>query len=280
VQNHAVEITLRYFRDPACYCDINRRPGRRPQLAKVSHVRDGSARRRVLHLGEALAKLLTEKLAIAVDPSSTQGSVHNIKLIESGGAQLGMITMGIGLQGWNGTGDWTSGKSFRNMRALFPMYDAPFQATGLKRSGITDFAQLDGKRIGGGTRAGSGGTYMPAILKVLGISAEITYGSFNDMATELLAGDIDAFLSLLGIPVPAAQDVEAKEPITLLTLSPQQIETIRKAMPEFSPSKIPAGTYRSPDKDYVTIGVYTFAIGRADLPDDLVYQLVKVVFDN
>ena len=51
-------------------------------------------------------------------------------------------------------------------------------------------------------------------------------------------------------------------------------------MPEFSPSKIAAGTYRSLDKDYVTIGMYNFAIGRADLPDDLVYQLVKAVFDN
>jgi hypothetical protein len=26
--------------------------------------------------------------------------------------------------------------------------------------------------------------------------------------------------------------------------------------------------------------VYNFAIGRADLPDDLVYQLVKAVFEN
>ena len=104
--------------------------------------------------GEALAQVLTEKLAIAVSPSPTQGSVHNIKLIESGGAQLGMITMGIGLQGWNGTGDWTGGKSFRNIRALFPMYDAPFQVVVLRRSGIATLDQLENKRIGGGTRAG------------------------------------------------------------------------------------------------------------------------------
>jgi uncharacterized protein len=34
------------------------------------------------------------------------------------------------------------------------------------------------------------------------------------------------------------------------------------------------------DKDYVTVGVPNFVIGRADLPDDLVYQLVKAVFEN
>ena len=72
----------------------------------------------------------------------------------------------------------------------------------------------------------------------------------------------------------------AKEPVTFISLSSEQIEAIRKAMPEFSPSKIAAGTYRSLDKDYVTIGMYNFGIGRADLPDDLVYQLVKAVFEN
>src|SRR5271169_4589481 len=97
--------------------------------------------------GEALAKILTDKLGITVNPLPTQGPVHNVKLLDSGGAQLGLTTMGVALQGWNGTGDWTNGKSFRNMRALFPMYDTPFQAVVLQKSGITTLAQLEKKRI-------------------------------------------------------------------------------------------------------------------------------------
>jgi uncharacterized protein len=58
------------------------------------------------------------------------------------------------------------------------------------------------------------------------------------------------------------------------------MDAIRKAMPVFGPAKIAAGTYRLLDKDYVTIGVPNFVIGRADLPDDLVYQLVKASFEN
>ena len=61
---------------------------------------------------------------------------------------------------------------------------------------------------------------------------------------------------------------------------PAQGDAIRKAMPKFSPSKIAAGTHKTQEKDYVTFGVHKFAIGRADLPDDLVYQLVKAVFEN
>ena len=60
--------------------------------------------------GDALAQILTEKLGIPVNPQPTQGTVHNVKLVDSGGAQLGMTTMGVALQGWNGTGDWTGGK--------------------------------------------------------------------------------------------------------------------------------------------------------------------------
>ena len=230
--------------------------------------------------GDALARILTEKLGIPVNPLPTQGTVHNAKLVDTGGAQLGMITMGVALEGWNGTGDWTDGKQFRNMRALFPMYDTPFQAFVLQRSGISSLAQLGHKRVAVGPKAGTGGTYVPEIFKLLGIPAEISYESFDAMATELLAGRLDAFTTLTGAPMPAAQAVEAKEPITFLGLAPEQIEVIRKALPEFSPSKIAAGTYRSLTKDDVTVGVYNFAIGRADLPDDLVYQLVKAVFEN
>ena len=230
--------------------------------------------------GEALAQILTKKLEIPVNPFPTQGPVHNVKLVESGGVQLGLTTMGVGLQGWNGTGDWTKGQKFRNMRALFPMYDTPFQFVVLQRSEISTVAQLNHKNIGVGPRAGTGGTYFPVILKVLGISADISNGSWNDMVAAFQAGKDDALLAALGAPMPALKKSEAKEPLRFITLSPEETEAIRKAMPELTPSTITAGTYSSLNKDYQTVGLYNFAIGRADLPDDLVYQLVKAVFEN
>jgi len=230
--------------------------------------------------GEALANILTEKLDVSVNPFPTQGSVHNTKLLDSGGAQLGFIAMGVGLQGWNGTGDWTNGKRFRTMRALFPMFDSPLQAVLLRRSGVSALAQLDNKRIGIGPKANALETYIRPILKVLGISAEISNGSHALMASELLAGRLDAYVTLQGAPVPSIEEAAAKEPLTFIGFSSEQMEAIRKAMPEFSPSNIAAGTYRFLDKDYSTIGMFNFAVGRADLPDDLVYQLVKAVFEN
>jgi TRAP transporter TAXI family solute receptor len=230
--------------------------------------------------GEAVTQILSESLKITVNHLPTQGPVHNVKLVESGDAQLGMITMGVGLQGWNGAADWTSGQRYRKMRALFPMYDTPFQVVVLQRSGISALAQLEQKRVGVGPRAGTGGTYVPVIMKILGISTQISNGSFADMASELFAGRHDAIVTLTGAPLPAIQEAGKKEPITFIGLSSEQRDTIRKALPEFSNSTIPAGTYPTLDKDYMTLGVYNFAIGRADLPDELIYQLVKAIHAN
>ena len=80
--------------------------------------------------------------------------------------------------------------------------------------------------------------------------------------------------------MPAIEEAAAKEPLALVSPSPEQMEAIRKAMPEFSPAKIAAGTYRFLQTDYATVGMFNFAVGGADLPDDLVYQLVKAVFEN
>ena len=62
--------------------------------------------------------------------------------------------------------------------------------------------------------------------------------------------------------------------------TPEGYEAILKAIPELTLSEIGSGAYTSLDKTYTTVGLYTFAIGRDDLPDELVYQLVKAVFEN
>jgi len=48
------------------------------------------------------------------------------------------------------------------------------------------------------------------------------------LTTEFLAGRLDAFVPLAGV----IQEAEAKEPVTFISLSSEQIEAIRKAMPE------------------------------------------------
>lgn len=230
--------------------------------------------------GQALAKVLTESLKIEVDPLSTQGSEHNVKLIESGDAQLGLLTMGSGLQAWNGTGAWTGGHRYRKIRALFPMYDNVFSFVTLRRSGITTVAEFNNRSVCTGPRAGAQGAYVPAILKALGVSAKILNGAWDSVAADLLKGRCDALVVLAGTPSPLLKQLETKEPLTFVGLTPEQIGIIRKAMPELSVSKVGSGIYTSLDQTYTSVGLFAFAIGREDLPNDLVYQLVKAAFAN
>jgi uncharacterized protein len=222
--------------------------------------------------GEAVAQLLTEKLGVATNITPSHGSVHNVKLIEAGSAQLGLVVM---------AGDWTHEGRFQTIRALVPMYETPLHVVTLRRSGITTLAQLNKKRISPGPRATVSAEITQRILAAFGISAEMRFASFDAMAANLLEGEIDAIFVPSGAPMPAIQNVEAKEPVTLISLSPEQIDVIRTAIPALTPSKIAAGTYRSLiDKDFITVGFWNFVVGRADLPDDLVYQLVKAVFEG
>ena len=123
-------------------------------------------------VGEAMAKILTEKAKLQVVPQQTQGPNQNMILIDEKKIELAMVTMGVALQGLTGNAPWTRGKKYENVRALFPMYDTPLQCVALKKSGIESFKQLDGKTVGTGPKAGTAGTYFPLIFEVLGLKVQ------------------------------------------------------------------------------------------------------------
>jgi TRAP transporter TAXI family solute receptor len=188
--------------------------------------------------------------------------------------------MGVGLQAWKGDAEWTKQQQHRSIRALFPMYDTTFQFVVLRKSKIRTLAEMQGARVGVGPRAGTGGTYVPAMFKTLNVHAEIGNGSFADIATELVGGRFDAVILAGGAPFPAFRETESKEPLQFISLLPAEIQAVRTAMPELSLSRIPAGTYASLTADYETVGVYNFAIANANLPRTLAYAIVKTVHEN
>ena len=77
--------------------------------------------------GEGLANILTRNLDLPVTMRPSDGPTQNIELLEAGEAKLGFVTTGIALQAWSATGIWAGKKPARSMRAMFPMYDTPFQ---------------------------------------------------------------------------------------------------------------------------------------------------------
>jgi TRAP transporter TAXI family solute receptor len=166
------------------------------------------------------------------------------------------------------------------MRAIFPMYDTPFQVLALQESGIRAFADLAGKRVGVGPQGGTTATYAPDFFKALNVAATFALGEWADLAAQMHAKALDALFVGAGVPFPSFIELEARDKVRYVPLAPGEIAALRLALPELTPSRIPAGTYPSLLRHYQTVGLYNFAVARADLPSDLVYQIVKAVFDN
>lgn len=229
--------------------------------------------------GGVVASLLSEKLGVNVSTQQTQGPNQNLILVDGKKVELGMTTMGVAIHGWNGTG-WAAGKQYKDVRAVFPMYDTPFHFITQQKSGIKSVAELNGKNVGVGPKAGTCGTYFPMMFDALGAKPTVRFGGASDMGGQLGDGLLDVFAFCAGLPISAFSEIEAQRPVTFFSFTDAEIAKLKKAMPELSDSVVPKGTYKTLTQDQKTVGVYNFFIVHKDLPDDLVYEITKAVMEN
>jgi uncharacterized protein len=94
------------------------------------------------------------------------------------------------------------------------------------------------------------------------------------------SGLLDALLGTAGVPFPVITELDRTEKLRFIPLSDDEIAKLRKTMPEFTPSVVPAKSYPSLKSDYKTIGLFNFGVASKDLPDDLVYAVVKAFYAN
>jgi TRAP transporter TAXI family solute receptor len=229
--------------------------------------------------GKGLAALLTKHVGLTFFDQPTQGTTQNVLLLARHEAVLGLTTMGVALHAWNGDG-WANGNQYHSIRALFPMFDSPFQFVAPKRLHLGSLAGFAGKRIGDGPKAGTGGTYMPGIFKTLDIEVVLHNGAWEANMEQVASGELDGLAAFAGIPMPGLAQLDAKEPLEYLQPLPDQIAKVKGDFLELTPSLISAGTYPSLTTDYRTFGLFNFAIVNQDLPDDLAYKIVKAVFEH
>ncbi|MCZ8148271.1 MAG: TAXI family TRAP transporter solute-binding subunit [Roseomonas sp.] len=228
--------------------------------------------------GPAWGQLAQEATGVNISYRTTQGPNQNIVLVQRREVELGMVTMGVALQAWNGQGEWTQGNRFRDIRAMFPMYDTPFHGIALKSSGITNHAQLAGKNVGIGPRGGTPGTYYPLMLNHLGYRpAALRFGSASDMAGQLQDRLLDAFVFASGVPVPAFAEIEAQADVNYLDFTAEEIQKLTQQFPELAAGTLPMGTYRKQERPLNIVGMYNFAIVHRSMPEDLVYEMTKAV---
>ena len=209
---------------------------------------------------------------------ATEGPNENILLLDRGEIDLAMTTLGIAYDAWTGGGAWTGGARFRTIRAMFPMYESAFHGFVPAQSHIHGVEDLGGSVVGIGPRFGTGGTYVPRMLQLLGVQvAEFRFGAMASMADGLLAGSVDACLIADGPPVPAFTAAAQRLPIRVFGFTQAEVTRLVRDLPVLSPTRIPAGTYRGQEAGLACPGMFNFAICRAGLPTSLVYAVTAAV---
>ncbi len=91
---------------------------------------------------------------------------------------------------------------------------------------------------------------------------------------------MDACYFVVSVPNGALQDINVMNPVQFLEIDDAMFAKIIKAYPLYARFEIPANAYQGLAKPVKTIAVYSSILVRNDLPEDLVYQMTKVMYEE
>lgn len=230
--------------------------------------------------GNGFASYISETLGVNATGEVTGGPVQNVTLVQTGDHLMGLVTMGPAYDAWNGKSELAPGLEHKDIRALFPMYQTPFQVVALKKSGIKSVSDLKGKRVSVGPAGGTPGTYWPQFIKAVGVDATISNAGASDAAGQLADGLIDAFAFAAGVPISAFAELAASQDVVMFGFTDAELAKVQAAFPAMAPFTIPAGTYKGHDYDQKSVALWNFAIAHKDMPESLAYEITKLALEN
>jgi TRAP transporter TAXI family solute receptor len=238
-------------------------------------------------VGGAICRLMNKDrktTGIRCSTESTGGSVFNVNAIKTGELDFGMTQSDVQYNAINGIGQFQERGAVKDLRAVFSVHPEPFTVLARPDADVKAFEDFKGKRFnignpGSGTRAS-----MEELLKQMGWQD----GAFS-LASELKADEqgpalcdnkIDGFFYGVGHPSAAIQDPTTACGAKLIPLEGAAVDALVKAHPYYSYATIPGGMYANNPEPTKTYGVRATLVTSANTPDDVVYALVKAIFEN
>ena len=236
--------------------------------------------------GGAICRLMNKsrkETGIRCSVESTGGSIYNINTIRSGELEFGVAQSDWQYHAYNGTSKFKDAGPFKGLRSVFSIHAEPVTIMARKDSGIKNITDLKGKRVNiGNPGSGTRGTW-EVIEETLGwkrsdlkLAAELKSA---EQTQALCDGKIDAFFWLVGHPSGNTQEAIATCDAQLVNAVDPKITVLVADRPYYRSAIIPAGMYNN-EADIVTFGVGATFITSVDVPEKIVYLLVKAVFDN
>ena len=220
---------------------------------------------------------------IRCSAESTGGSIYNINTIRAGELEFGVAQSDWQYHAFNGTSKFADKGKFEKLRAVFSVHAEPVTIIASDGSGVKNISDLKGKRLNiGNPGSGTRGTW-EVLEKALGwqrsdlkLASEMKSAETGQAVCD---GKIDAYFWLVGHPSALTQESLATCAAHLVNATGPEIDKLVSDNPYYRTATIPAGMYNNKE-DITTFGVGATFVSSADVPDDVVYTIVKAVFEN
>lgn len=214
---------------------------------------------------------------------STGGSIANINAIKAGDMDMGVAQSDWQFHAYNGSSKF-EGEKFDKLRSVFSVHGEPFTVIARKDANIGSFQDLKGKRVNVGNPGSGQLATMEVVLDALGWTMDdFALASELKPAEQSAAlGDnkVDAIIYTVGHPNGSIQEATSTVEANIVPVEGDAIDSLIGDNPYYASATIPGGMYAGTDADVTTFGVKATFVTSADVDDDVVYTVVKAVFDN
>ena len=237
-------------------------------------------------VGQSICRLVNRDSAttgLKCTAPSTGGSIANINAIKAGDMDMGVAQSDWQFHAYNGSSQF-EGDKFDKERAVFSVHSEPFTVIARADAGIESFDDLKGKRV----NVGNPGSGQLATMEVVLAAKGWTMDDFA-LASELkpaeqaaALGDnkVDAIVYTVGHPNGSIQEAVSTVDAKLVPVQGEAIDKLVAENPFYAYASIPGGMYKGTDSEVKTFGVKATFVTSSDVDDDVVYEVVKAVFDN
>ncbi len=237
--------------------------------------------------GGAICRLVNKKRkvhGIRCSTESTGGSVFNLNTIRTGDLDMGVAQSDWQYHAYHGSSKFEDKGANKELRAIFSVHPEPFTVVARVDSGIRNFGDLKGKRVNvGNPGSGQRGT-MEVLMKASGWKMSdfelVSELKSSEQSKALCDNKIDAMVFTVGHPSGSITEATTSCDSVLVNVTGSAVDKLVAENDFYRTATIPGGMYNGNPNDIKTFGVGATFVTSTRTPADVIYQVVKAVFEN
>lgn len=234
-------------------------------------------------LGVALSQIYNKYIPDAKSTAQvSKASAENMNLLQAGRGELAFALADTVSDAYAGNAEAGFKAPLKNLRGMTATYNNYIQIVANSDSGIKTLADLKGKRISVGAARSGTELNARAVLKAAGLTYadfdKVEYLPFGESVELMKNRQLDVTLQSAGLGVSSIRDLATSVKIVIVPIPADVIAKIGNAA--YQQATIPAGTYEGQTADTPTAAVPNFLVTASTVPDDLVYQMTKVFYEQ